>query len=49
MMQADKTTQDNHTCEFENITKQLGYLVDQMSQLIGKSFVPMPRNGIGRS
>jgi len=47
--QADKATQDNHTRELENITKQLGYLVDQMSQLIGKKFDPMPRNGIGRS
>jgi len=47
--QADKTTQDNHTQQFENITKQLGYLVDQMSQLLGKPFAPMPMNGIGRS
>jgi len=47
--QADKTTQDNHTRELENIAKQLGYLVDQMSQLIGKPFDPMPRNGVGRS
>ncbi len=47
--QADKATQEKHTREFENITRQLGYLVDQMSQLIGKPFDPMPRNGIGRS
>jgi len=49
MTQADKTMQDNHTRELENIAKQLGYLVDQMSQLIGKPFDPMPRNGIGQS
>jgi len=47
--QADKMTQDNHTCDLELIMKQLGYLVDQMLQLIGKLFDPMPRNGIGRS
>jgi len=47
--QADKTTQNNHTRELENIAKQLGYLVDQMLQLIGKPFDPMPRNGAGRS
>jgi len=49
MTQVNKTMQENHTRELENITKQLGYLVDQMSQLIGKSFDPMPRNGIGQS
>jgi len=47
--QADKATQDTHTRDLENIMKQLGYLVDQMSQLIGKPFDPTPRNGIGRS
>jgi len=48
-MQADKTTQDNHTHDLENIMKQLGYLVDQMSQLIGKPFDPTPFLGIGKS
>jgi len=46
-MQANKATQDNYTHKLENITKQLGYLVDQMLQLIGKPFDPMLRNGIG--
>jgi len=49
MMQADKTMQDNHMHELENIVKQLGYLADQMSQLIGKPYGPMLRNGIGCS
>jgi len=49
MTQADKTMQDTHTRDLENIMKQLGYLVDQMSQLIGKPFDPTPRNGVGRS
>jgi len=36
MTQADKTTQDEHTCKLEDIARKLGYLIDQMSQLIGK-------------
>ncbi len=47
--QADKTTQDKHGNDLQLITKQLGYLVDQISQLLGKPLPPMPTNGIGSS
>jgi len=47
--QADKTTQDKHSSDLQLITKQLGYLVDQISQLLGKPLPPMPTNGIGSS
>jgi len=47
--QADKATQDKHGSDLQLITKQLGYLVDQISQLLGKPLPPMPTNGIGHS
>ncbi len=47
--QADKSTQDTHTQELTQIAKQLGYLVDQISQLLGKPLPPMPMDDIGKS
>jgi len=45
--QADKTTQENHTQELIQITKQFSYLISQLSQLLGKPIFPMPQGGVG--
>jgi len=45
--QADKTTQENHTQELIQITKQFSYLISQLSQLLGKPILPMPLGGVG--
>jgi len=47
--QANKTIQDNHTNELILITKQFSYLIEQLSQLLGKLILPMPFNGVGTS
>jgi len=47
--QADKATQDTHTRELTQIVKQLGYLVNQISKLLGKPLPPMLMDGIGNS
>jgi len=46
---ADKATQDTHTRELTQIVKQLGYLVNQISKLLGKPLPPMLMDGIGNS
>jgi len=46
--QADKTTQDNHSRELEEITKQLGFLVSKVSLLVDLSTPPASFKGVGR-
>jgi len=46
--QADKTTQDEHSQQLENMTKTLDSLVCNIHLLLNDRLHPMPMNGIGR-
>jgi len=46
-LQADKSTQDNHTQHLKQVTKTLDTLVAQMHVLLDSQLSPMPRNGVG--
>jgi len=46
-LQADKSTQDDHTQCLEQVTKTLDTLVAQMHVLLDSRLSPMPQNGIG--
>jgi len=46
--QVDKTTQDIHSCDLAALTKSMGLLITQVSQIADKLNLPMPQNGVGR-
>jgi len=47
--QADKTTQDEHTQQLENMTKTLNSLLRDIHTLLNDRLPPTPMNGVGRS
>jgi len=47
--QADKTTQDNHSRNLEELTKSVQFLIDQVSHTANTLKIPTPKSGVGQS
>jgi len=47
--QVDKTTQDNHSCNLEELTKSVRFLINQVSRIADTLKIPTPKSGVGQS
>ena len=47
--QADKLTQESHSCDLAGLSKSVSYLVAQISLIADKLNIPTPQLGVGRT